>query len=260
MSYGHGNSRRLRHIVDQLGRYVRARIQGSRKLLARPASQSFNPPPPLKLAFLRGEALLTLRFVAWCESLDLGLADDPANVWVLHQKLIADRGRILDLVNRIGLFSAVSRQTTLPQQEPELAYRLYCGLLDDLERGEEFRLLEIATDFLFLHAFRGLFPDRAVARPDASSAEGLRAGALSRLRKHFKQAVEIKESFRQAEDSVEFRLRLKLRERWHDLPPHSGKRLKPTRLAAWQHLLDTLKRGEMATLIPPESLAGKMSE
>lgn len=200
------------------------------------------PPPPLALSILRGEAILRLRFIAYFETVGLGL-DEPARLWALWNNLVLDRGRILDLVNRIGLIAAVSTQVQLPKQDEELAYQMYCGLLNDLERNEEYRLLEIASDYFFRHAFFSLFPNKVPETKLKMNAESLRSSVMSRLSKKLKRPFELKESFRQAEDAVEFRLRLKLDGQWNELPVSHGKRLKPTRLDAYQQLLDALGSG-----------------
>ena len=246
MSYGHGSTRRLRFVVDQLGRYVVAHVRQSRTPLRR--VREANMPPALALACLRGEAILNLRFFSWCEALKLG-ADDPARAWALHQKLIADRGRILDLVNRIGLAEAMATQTALPAADGELAYRLYCGLLDDLERGDHFRLLEIATDFFFRHGFLGLFPSQPVIRAHKQDAETLRTTALSKLRRRFRQPVELRERFQQHDEGVVFTLRFKLHGRWYRLSEHMGKRVKPARIAAYKTLLKTIRDGQIDALV-----------
>lgn len=246
MSYGHGGTRRLRFVVDQVGRYVAAHVRQSRSPLRRVRDAS--PPPALALACLRGEAILTLRFFAWCEGLAL-VTDDPDKQWYLHEKLIANRGRILDLVNRIGLAEAVATQTVLPAGDGELAYRLYCGLLNDLERGGHYRLLEIATDFFFAHGLLGLFPNRPVVRVRTQDAETLRVAVLGKLRKRFRQPVELKERFRQDEEGVRFALRFKLHGRWHHLPEQAGKRLKPVRITAYKALLGIIGDGKIDAFV-----------
>lgn len=252
MAYGSGSTRRLRFVVEQLRHYITDHIARFRKPLSRRAALSADLSPPLAVAFMRGEAILNLRFFSWCESLGIGL-EDPSAMWAMHQRLIADRGRILDLINRTGLYQAISTQVELPPLEGETAYRLYCGLLDDLDQAEKFRLLEIATDYFFLHAFRTLFPNRTLPKAEKNSVQGLKASVMSRLRKKIRAPFELKESFRQGEEEVEFHLRLKIRNKWLSLPVVTGKRLKTTRLNAYEALLNTLKTGhKLEELLSPQ--------
>lgn len=243
MSYGYGSVRRLRYIVDQLRGYASLHIAQPRKPLARAASsESF--PPALTLAFKRGEALLTTRFFDWCEEIGFGL-DAPDQALALYDKLIGNRGAIVNLVNRIGLLGAVSTQTVLPSAETdtELAYRIYCGLLDDLHQTEHFRLFELATGGFFQFGFRGLFPNRPAAVKTKTDLAGLRQRAESKLRKSLKQPFELKESFAVEDNQVNFHLRIKLKGCWHHLPIHYGPRLKPIRLAAYEALIQMTAQG-----------------
>ena len=244
MSYGYGNSRRLRFIISKLQPYVIG-LSGTRKLSARRSVAGTSLPPVLALSIMRGEAILRLRFMAYFDTLDMGL-DNPEHLWTLWQKLIVERGRIHDLVNRIGLISVISSQTNLPSPDAELAYQLYCGLIDDLDRADEFALLEIGTDYFFRHAFLSLYPSKIPRKAAEKSPEGLRASVMGRLRKFFRRPFEIKESFRQEETSVEFHLKIKFDGRWHDLPTYVGKRLKSTRMDAYEHLLNDMKAGRFA--------------
>lgn len=246
MSYGYGSTRRLRFIVGLLGQYVSGHINGSRKPLARRFDSAL--PPPLALSIMRGEAILRMRFISYFESIGFSL-DDPEHLWMLWNKLVVERGRIHDLVNRIGLIAAISTQMRLPAPDEELAYQLYCGLIDDLERSKEYRLLEIATDYFFRHAFLSMFPNKAPEKKVARSPEGLRASVIARLRKQLKRPFELKESFYQGDEQVEFSLRLKLDGHWSCFPSHIGKRLKPTRLGAYEHLLEALESGSFTEWI-----------
>lgn len=255
MSYGHGSARRLRFIVDQLQGYVALNIKQPRKPLARAAALK-SLPPALKLSFLRGDALLTTRFFSWCEEIGFGLTA-PDQALSLHEKLIGNRGKIADLVNRIGLFRAIATQATLPQMDAELAYKIYCGLLDDLHQTEHFRLFELATARFFEFSFRGLFPHRSATEKTGTDLSALRQRAESKLRKAFNQPFEFKESFTAENDQVSFHLRIKLKNRWHHLPSHQGSRLKPTRLAAYEALIQLATSGELENLLgqtPPYPL------
>lgn len=235
MSYGHGSTRRLRFIVDQLRGYVALHVAQPRKPLARAASAQ-TMPPALKLAVLRGEALLTTRFFAWCEEIGFGL-EAPDQALALYDKLIGNRGALVNLVNRIGLFGAVATQIALPQADNELAYKIYCGLLDDLHQTEHFRLFELATAGFFQFGFRGLFPHRPNAEKSGTDIAALRLRAQAKLRKFFRQPFELRESFSTANEQVDFHLRIKLKDHWHHLPSHRGTRLKPTRLMAYEVLI-----------------------
>lgn len=238
----HGSTRRLGYITQQLQAYVALRMPVWRR---RPAVGSDGSLPwLLQVAALRGEALLRLRFFDWCEAMDMGLTESR-HQQTLWQALLVERGKVADLVRRMGLVKAVANQTALPDVNDELAYQLYCGLVDDLARQQNQHLLEIATDQLWLHYFRQLFPDTPVQHAPPDDPVALRARAEVLLTRRTGQRAQIKESFTQSADSVCLHLRIKLDGRWHNLPTVTASRLKPARLQAWQALLGQLESGPL---------------
>ncbi len=237
-----GSNRRLGFITQQLQRYIAQRMPIWRK---RPAiSGDGKLPWLLQAAALRGEAIMRVRFFDWCEAVNMGLTQS-GHQQKLWQTLMVERGKVADLVRRIGLIKAMANQTAMPEVDDELAYQLYCGMLDDLARQQNMQLLEIATDQLWLHYFRQLFPDTAVQASPPDDPEALRLRAEIMLAKLTRQTVAIKESFTQSETAATFHLRIKLDGKWQDQPTITATRLKPARLQAWQALITQLETGKL---------------
>jgi len=240
MSHGRGSHRRLNHIVDPLAGYVNAAI---RRLRRPPARAANGLAAPFELAWLRGEAILRIRFFAYFEScFGIDEADRLLSLW---QEFVVARGHIADLVRRIQLPSALATQSALPTMDDETAYRLYCGLLDDLARNREEHYLALATDDFFRHRFMQQYP-RFIRdkEPAVKDVRTLRLKAGVRLSRHLGLPVEIRESFTEDESAARFHLRYKPRGgTWIDLPELVGPRLRPLRLSAYQALLHALKNG-----------------
>lgn len=250
MSHGRGSHRRLNHITEPLAGYIGHAI---RRLRRPPAREAEGLPAPFELAWLRGEATLRLRFFDLFEG-RFGL-DDPARLLALWQEFVLKRGHIADLVRRIGLPRALASQGALPEVDDEVAYRLYCGLLDDLARNGEAYHLALATDDFFRHLFMQQFPRFTRDSDPAKDANALRLKAEVQLAKHLGLPVEIRESFTESPEGARFRLRYKPRgDAWQDLPEHAGPRLRPLRLTAYQALLATLDGGQLP---PPPRPIGK---
>ena len=238
-----GSTRRLGYITQQLQRYIAQRMPIWRK---RPAMGGDGKLPwLLQVAALRGEAILRLRFFDWCEAVNMGLTES-GHQQKLWQSLMVERGKVADVVRRIGLIKAIANQTAMPEVDDELAYQLYCGMLDDLARQENMQLLEIATDQLWLHYFRQLFPDTPVQQTPTDDPEALRHRAEILLAKVTRQPIAIKESFTQSETAATLHLRIKLDGKWQDQPGITASRLKPARLQAWQALIAQLETGALA--------------
>ena len=105
--------------------------------------------------------------------------------------------------------------------------------------GDRLRLITLATDGLFGHYFRELFPKLAPLKTAAKKGrQDLRFQALTRLTKCHKQPVDLKESFTQTPDEVGFQLKVKVGDgALQDLPEVSARRLKTACQAACRELL-----------------------
>jgi hypothetical protein len=113
-----------------------------------------------------------------------------------------------------------------------------------LDRQGAKGLLTLATDGLFRHHFRELFPKLApLQSAGAQDREDLRFQALTRLAKRHKQPVDLKESFTQEPDEVRFHLKVKVGEGpWENQPEITAKRLKSARQTAYRELLKVMRQ------------------
>ncbi|MDD5335389.1 MAG: hypothetical protein PHS32_16775 [Rhodoferax sp.] len=97
-------------------------------------------------------------------------------------------------------FRELERATGIePAQRDRLPNgKLYCLLLDTLA-SQAPELLPWAIEGYFWHIWRGRFPETSssTATPNTTQAEVLRERLIRALRKAYKEAEEVKESFRE---------------------------------------------------------------
>ena len=160
----------------------------------------------------------------------------------LWPRLGCHHGLVFDLLSRAGVFRALSTQFKLPEPSPDLAWQLYCGIVDALERENQSAVLALITDDFWLHHWRIQFPQDAGA-PATPSATVLRQHLHKSLQRRHKLPVELREQFSTQHALAKFNLRYRLcppgqdKGPWIDLPEHTGTRLKPLKLAAYQFAL-----------------------
>lgn len=230
----------LPRIVDALRTWAALYLARQAKPLHRLARDA-TLPAPLAWAALRGEGIVRLRFCHCFE--DLGFSwQDGEKLMQLWPRLGCHTGLVFDLLARAGVFSALSTQFRLPEPTPELAWQLYCGIVDALEREGQKSLLALITDDYWLHHWRIQFPEEAGA-PATPSAAVLRQRLHKALQTRHKLPVELREHFTAEESQARFRLRYRLcppgseKGAWIELPEHTGTRLKPIKLTAYQQAL-----------------------
>ena len=226
-------ARHLDHIVVPLRNYL------NRKSRFRLPNGDGRLLPPLEVARRCGEAQLLLQFFALMEKLH---HTDHGRQLELWDQLVVNGGYILDLVQRIGLFERL----VLPADaDPKhWAYIAYCIFLHSLHGEPKRDLFNLATKNFLYHHYLGLYPKNPANR--TMPPEVLRRRAQVRLNKGWGIGTELKESFKaRDEQSMEFSLRIKPPGKaWQTLLTEEGDRLKPTRIAAYQRLLDELETGK----------------
>ncbi len=227
-------ARHLEHITAPLLDHL-----ADRKRIRLPTSAGGQLLPPLEVARRCGEAYLLLKFFDMMEK--LGHTDHGRQL-ELWEQLVEKGGYVLDLAQRIGLFQWL----VLPVgTEPERwAYTAYCILLHSLHGEPNKQLFELATYRFLYHHYLGLYPKSSVSR--FAPPEQLRQRAQVRLNKRWGLGTELKESFKTDEqERVFFSLRIKPPGKaWITLLSEEGERLKPTRIATYQRLLEELSQGK----------------
>ena len=238
MSQRPGTTRKtaLPRIVDGLRVYASTYLARQAKPLHR-LSRDNTLPAPLAWAALRGEGLVRLRFCRCFEQLGFSWQDGE-RLMQLWPRLGCHTGLVFDLLARAGVFAALSTQFKLPQPSPELAWQLYCGIVDALEREDQPAVLALITDDWWLHHWRIQFPEEAGA-PAAPSATTLRQRLHKALQARHKRPVDLREQFSTEDAVARFRLRYRLcppgqdKGPWVELAEHTGTRLKPLKLTAY---------------------------
>ena len=195
-------------------------------------------PAPYELAALRGEGILRERFFQhFMKKLPVSL--DAGQQITLWNELVEDGGHVTAWVQRLGIAKALRREAVMPAQTAHESRKLYCLLLDTLANQAE-ELLPWAVEGYFWHVWRAKFPETpAVAKTNTTQAEVLRDRLVRVLRKMHQEAVEVKESFREEDEQVQFALLAKRPSlnRWEELARVERPRLKTARLAAYDAAL-----------------------
>jgi hypothetical protein len=226
-------ARKLKHIVFPLKAFLDTR----RTFKLPGAQEGAGLSPLLEIRKRRGEALLVEAFFNFMEAANVA---DPSRQLELWDTLISKGGYILDLAQRIGLMNCF---TTLPTKKPEqAAYVAWCIFLDSLRRENDTNLKNIATKSLFKHYFIGLYPEKNIKKKE--NLLTLRRRLEGKLRRHWGLNMELKESFTTENDSCEFSIRIKpYEEPQQTLITHTGTRLKPTKIEAYNFLLKGISEG-----------------
>ena len=191
-------------------------------------------PAPYALAALRGEAVLRQRFFGQLMAkLPVALtADQQVALW---HGLVESGGHITAWVQRLGVTTALRREAALPANAAQESRALYCMLLDALA-AQAPGLLPAAVEGYFWHVWRAQFPTTPPpAKPPATRAEVLRERLLRALRKHYQEAVAVKESFHEEPDQVRFAIWMKRPSlgQWEEIAQLDRPRLNTARLAAY---------------------------
>lgn len=212
---------------------------GARERPSKPHGQGHELPAPYELAALRGEAILRQRFFKQLmEKLPVQLdAGQQIDLW---QSMVDEGGQITAWVQRLGIAKALRREAVIPVKITEESRKLYCVLLDALDQ-EAPTLLTWAVEAYFWHGWKERFPDATlpIEKSQSANTEVLRERLVRGLRKHYGEGVEIKESFQQTPERVQFTLLAKRASssRWETVLEVERPRLKTARLAAYQHAI-----------------------
>lgn len=192
-------------------------------------------PAPYELAALRGEGILRDRFFnAFMAKLPVTL--EPSQQIATWQTLVEDGGHITAWVERLGIAKALRREALVPLITSQEARKLYTLFLDALN-AQAPELLPWAVEGYFWHCWKQQFPD-APAKTDGgskASAEVQRERLLRALRKQHGNGVELKESFTQTSENVNFILLWRTSQHvpWQHLQQVERPRLKTARLLAY---------------------------
>lgn len=227
-------------IVGALRVYAAEFLRLQARPLHRLASEA-ELPPPLAWAALRGEGIVRLRFCRHFETQGLSY-ESGEQLLALWPRLGHNPGLVFELLARAGVFAALSTQFRLPEPTPALAWQLYCGMIDNIERAGHDDLLELLTDRYWRHHFLNQFP--ANASPSAAPSIAAQRQRLHKaLQKHYGLPVEIREHFDTGPAGAVFRVRWRTcppgREKaeWTDGDTWRGPRLKPVKRQAYEAAL-----------------------
>ena len=243
MAKGKASTGSLKYIVAMVGRFVQG--WGSLHGKIYHSRNSTDWPSPYKLAILRGEAILRLRFFdGFIPSMGIIFSDEQKiAAW---DALVLKSTILEDFVNRIGIASHLKREAVLSKDASDEKLNLFFMLCAAIHEQEP-ALLEVAVDELMLYQWKQQFQG-IVAKDKKLSHEQLRDKLLLRLRKQLGTSVEIKESFVQTADSVDFKIivRVSAGEPWRELISLIRPRLATARLAGFDAAFELDYGGNLA--------------
>ena len=249
-------ARKLKLVTTHISQYLAKRFPkgsgASHKIPPHANRESL--PAPLYIAFLQGEALLRLKFFAYLQERSIS---DPNSLVLLWQQLITDKKYIQQIVEASGLLNYfIFGQGLAPDtsQYKEQCFTAYCILIFDASEAGNNNLVIGLTKGLVVHFMPALYPEQ----PKVTDSKLLKNQIAKQLALKWGLRPEIKESFITNEGRVSFSLVCKLRRR----PPVTlitleGNRLKPTRLKAYQALLEDLGNNTLKIELPPALLEKK---
>lgn len=194
-------------------------------------------PMPYQLAAIRGEAVLRTHFFDGFV-IKTNITLDAGQQIAIWQHLVEDGGYITAWVQRLGITKALRREALISAENTQEHRTLFCILLDALNTQAP-HLLPWAVEGYFLHCYKAQFPSTPVVKTKTPQAQVLRDKLIRALKNQTHEMVEVKESFKENDEIVQFSLLLKTtsQPQWQSLVSLERPRLKTARLAAYEAAL-----------------------
>jgi len=239
-------AKHIQQITSPITAYLRQRF--GHALRGNKGANEFSLPPHLEWARLRGEALLIKRFFNYFEQRHIEDVNSQLFFW---QQFKSNPDALPLLSNKTGLIIAFKAQVSQAYlektTEQEQHFIAYCCLLWDIHQQKNQALLATTTDIFFGHFAATIFP--AESRRD--NINKLKCDIRKHLAQRWNIRPEIKESFSSDEDGVSFSLIARI-SGYAPCPllTISGKRLKPTRIKAYQTVWKGLEQGTLKLEAP----------
>ena len=233
MSKGIHSKNSLKALAHPIEQFLAA--WGAKERPGRGKSDGTALPAPYELAALRGEGILRSRFFnELVEKIPAALdATEQIELW---NTLVEDGGHITAWVQRLGIAKAIRKEALAPGNIADESRKLYCVLLDALSKQAP-ELLPWAVEAYFWHVWKSRFPALPATnnKTAQTSADHMREKLVRALRKRYAENIEVKESFEQTEDVVQFAILVKRPSvgKWEELIRLDRPRLKTARLAAY---------------------------
>lgn len=237
------------YIITELARYVQAFVDNHEKQWKRiGASEALTP--MLRYHAFQGEALIRLQFAQFYKKLfnPTSINDsDHADFQPIYlfEKIVHNEGLIFNLLAQSGLFTALSKQCKMPVPTPSLAWQIYAALIFNLHHEKKHSLIKRIGDDWWRWQYLQLFPEKAkIALRETPTA--MRQKLQKLMQKHYKKPVEIVEKFSTHDALAKFQIRYRFivgagqYEAWQAFPEHSGTRLKPLKLTAYQQAIENI--------------------
>jgi len=221
-----------------IANYLQQRF--SHALRGRKSTDESTLPPHLEWSKIRGEALFITRFFQYFEQKNM--SDISSHLFFLdHFKKNPDVLAQLSMnTGLMGIFRSQVGSSYLDKTpEYEQHYTAYCCLLWDIHQQKNHILLDTTTTKLFGHFATSIFPSRS-QRTDINK---LKQEIRKKLAQAWNERPEIKESFHEHAKGITFSLIARLSNQPNRaLITIEGKRLKPTRLKAYQTVIEKLEK------------------
>ena len=200
-------------------------------------------PKPLEIAFIRGETLFHERFFKTLEQKNI---TDPASQHSNYLALVRDKKFFQELIESSKLLDFFNISGGNSSQNEELCYQLYCIVLFDAKNRSNTNLVDAMSTGFVNHFLPMLYPQK----PKINDTNFLRKELALALRRRWHLKISIKESFT-TENDVVFSLFAHM-QGYHPtlLIKKTGVRLKPTRINAYQEIIELLRNPNFKLEVP----------
>lgn len=233
----YNRKRMLKRIVQHINTTILAWSE-HQKLKTDGLFASNSLPPLYQVMAYKGEAILLERFFGIIRQ-RIGIDMSHRDYLQFWQHCTEEHGFLLDFISRTEWLKVLQINTNLQRMTHAQAKSLYCILLAVIaERSPQ--QLSLACDELFIHLYKQQFPE-SVAEKKTTNSDQLRHKLSHQIRSLTHKPCEIKESFQQEEQLVNFSLlyRVDKKQHWQTLITVERPRLKTARLFAYQSLLES---------------------
>jgi len=243
-------ARKLSHITTKITRYLATYYTSSKIFNGKITIEvdTIFLPKPMKIAFLRGEALFCERFFKTLEQKNI---TDSLSQYNNYQALVDDKKFFQKLAEDVKLLDFFNISGNNPNHNTKLGYQLYCVILFDAKNRNDTNLIDAMTTGFVNHFLPTLYPQK----PKNSDVAFLKKELTLALRRKWHLKISIKESFT-TEKQAKFSLFLHIQGYQPTLLiSRTGARLKPTRINTYQEIIALLKNPNFEIDLPKKSLA-----
>lgn len=242
-------AKKLSHITLKLITYLQANYSHKKIYPAtiQVSENSVSLPEPMQIAFVLGEAWFRISFFNFLQSKHI---QDPQSQFHVYEALILNKKYFVEVVQHSELLKYFNFEN-VESNYSDFCYQAYCICLADVKNRGEQQLFDLMTKGFVSHFYPMLYQQKQLNSDPAV----LKKILVQLVKAQWELPVEIKESFLASSDTVNFSL--KALAKGHEpieLIQLQGKRLKPTRINAYQEIIKRLGNKHYQLELPKKRL------